>query len=157
MSGVETIRYLNKIICIIVRSFHDREGIEFFTPEDFSQQLAYMKRPLGHLVEPHIHNPVRRDVFNTQEVLFVKSGKVRADFFNEEMIYLESRILRPGDVILLASGGHGFEMLEDTELVEVKQGPFCGDKDKTRFNSVDANLINVVDVKGDELGYQRRL
>ena len=44
-----------------------------------------------------------------------------------------STILRTGDVILLASGGHGFEVLEELEMYEIKQGPYIGEDDKTRF------------------------
>ena len=71
----------------------------------------------------------------TQEVLFIKKGKLKVDFYNEHQNYLESRILEAGDVILLASGGHGFEVLEEIEMIEVKQGPFTGENDKTRFSS----------------------
>jgi hypothetical protein len=56
-------------------------------------------------------------------------------------VYLESRILSAGDVILLAFGGHGFEMLEPTEIIEVKQGPYAGDQDKTRFESIHPDEI----------------
>lgn len=135
---IERVRDRQAIIAIIIRSSFKRDGIEFFTPGEFSQQLAYMNRPAGHVIEPHVHNPVSREVVNTQEVLFIKSGKVRIDFFSENRKYLESRTLSRGDVVLLASGGHGFEMLESTEMIEVKQGPFCGDRDKTRFEPVSA-------------------
>jgi hypothetical protein len=77
----------------------------------------------------------------TQEVLYIKSGKVRVDFYDEERNYLESRIVEKGDVILLASGGHGFQMLEDSEMIEVKQGPYCGDEDKVRFDSIENDQI----------------
>ena len=130
---IEHIKSINKIISIIIYSEYHKEGIEFFTPNDFSQQLAYMNRPAGYKIAPHVHNKVQREVFYTQEVLFIKNGKVKVDFFDEEQKYLETRILKTGDVILLASGGHGFEMLEQTEMIEVKQGPFAGEKDKTRF------------------------
>ena len=46
-----------------------------------------------------------------------------------------SRVLGPGDVILLISGGHGFEVLEELNMVEVKQGPYAGETDKTRFTA----------------------
>ncbi len=55
------------------------------------------------------------------------------DFYTDEQVYLESTVLDAGDVILLAYGGHGFEMLEPTEIIEVKQGPYAGDGDKSRF------------------------
>lgn len=123
----------DKLLAIIIRSEYRKEGIEFFTPGDFSQQLAYMNRPAGYTIAPHIHNKVQREVFTTQEVLFVKRGKVRIDFYDEARKKCGSRTLEAGDIILLASGGHGFEMLEDTEIVEVKQGPYLGNQDKIRF------------------------
>jgi hypothetical protein len=79
----------------------------------------------------------------TQEVLFVKSGKLRADFYDNDRQYVESRVLEGGDVILLAAGGHGFEVLEEVEMVEVKQGPYTGDQDKTRFVGITAEEVTV--------------
>lgn len=130
---IETIVYNNITLAIIVRRDFDKEGIHFFTPNEFSQQLAYMRHPSGKVIQPHVHNPVKRDVHFTKEVLFIKSGKLRVDFYDNDQIYLESRVLEAGDVILLSEGGHGFEVLEDLEMFEVKQGPYAGDMDKTRF------------------------
>ena len=93
-----------------------------------------MQRPKNYIIEPHLHNKVHREVNLTNEVLFIKSGKVRVDFYDLDKKYFESQILRKGDIILLAFGGHGFEMLEKSEIIEVKQGPYAGDKDKERFN-----------------------
>lgn len=142
---VEEIKYRDNLLAIIVSSKFEKEGIAFFTPNSFSQQLGYMKREKDYVIEPHVHNPVKREVVWTQEVLFIKSGKVRVDFYNEEKIYLKSRVLEKGDVILLASGGHGFEMLEESEIIEVKQGPYSGDKDKTRFEPVDSKKIQIIE------------
>jgi len=135
---VERIEHDGKLLALIVRAGFMREGIEFFTPGDFSQQLAYMNRPAGYRIQSHVHNEVHRDVFLTQEVLFIKSGKVQIDFFDDARRPVDQRVLGPGDVILLASGGHGFTMLEPTEMIEVKQGPYVGDKDKTRFEPDEA-------------------
>jgi mannose-6-phosphate isomerase-like protein (cupin superfamily) len=109
--------------------------------------LGYMNRPKGYSIAPHRHNLVERKVSLTQEVLYVKSGKVRVDFYNDEQLYLESRVLEKGDVILLAAGGHGFEMLDDSEMIEVKQGPYCGEEDKVRFDSVPDHEIIFTDGK----------
>ncbi len=136
-SPVEQITYNNSLLAMIIRADYSKEGIEFFTPNDFSQQLAYMNRPAGYRITPHIHNKVQREVFHTQEVLFIKKGKVKVDFFDDERECIDTRILETGDVILLASGGHGFTMLEPTEMIEVKQGPFVGEQDKTRFEKID--------------------
>jgi mannose-6-phosphate isomerase-like protein (cupin superfamily) len=136
---VERIVQNNQELAIILRANFQKSGIYFFTPDDFSQQLGYMKRPSGYIIPPHVHNPVQREVHYTKEVLFIKSGKVRVDFYSEKKDYLESKILNSGDVILLAYGGHGFEMLENSEIIEVKQGPYAGENDKSRFNGIDAS------------------
>ena len=126
----------DNLLAIIVRKDFSKEGIHFFTPDDFSQQLAYMKRGKDYVIAPHTHNPHSRQVFQTQEVLVIKSGSVRVDFYDEQRNYLESTILLSGDIILLAQGGHGFKMLEESEILEVKQGPYAGDADKTRFEPI---------------------
>jgi mannose-6-phosphate isomerase-like protein (cupin superfamily) len=140
---IETIKTGDQILAVIIsRDFHE-PGIHFFTPNDLSQQLAFMRHPVGKVIDPHVHNPVRRSVHYTQEVLFVKSGKLRVDFYDEAQQYLDSRVLHGGDVILLATGGHGFQVLEEVEMIEVKQGPYAGDQDKTRFTGVSADRIVV--------------
>lgn len=132
---LQTIHDRQTIIAIIIRREYRNDGITFFTPEDFSQQLAYMKRPAGHEIIPHIHRRVNRDVTLTQEVLLIRSGRVQVDFYSQDKEYLESAILEAGDVILLAAGGHGFTMLEESEIIEVKQGPYIEDMDKERFEA----------------------
>lgn len=134
----ERVTHKTDLLAIIIRYAYAKPGINFFTPDDFSQQLAYMNHPAGKIIPPHVHNPVQREVFYTQEVLFLKRGRLRVDFYDDERQYLESRILNAGDTILLASGGHGFEALEEIEMIEVKQGPYAGDADKTRFAGIAA-------------------
>lgn len=134
-----------RLIAFILRSSYEKKGIDFFTPDDFSQQLGYMNRPQGYVIPPHVHNSVLREVQYTKEVLFIKSGKVRVDFYDDEQNYLESHVLHQGDVILLAFGGHGFEMLEASEIIEVKQGPYAGDADKTRFTPITSDQIRIKD------------
>lgn len=138
---VENFMHNGQLLSVIIHAGFKKEGIEFFTPGDFSQQLGYMNRPKGYIIDPHVHNLVERSVTLTQEVLYIKSGKVRVDFFDDDKNYLESRILETGDVILLAAGGHGFEIIEDAEIIEVKQGPYCGEADKVRFTHSPVNPI----------------
>jgi mannose-6-phosphate isomerase-like protein (cupin superfamily) len=135
-----------ELALIIRRNFH-AEGIEFFTPGTYSQQIGYMNRPAGYVIAPHVHRPVTREVQFTKEVLFVKSGRVRVDFYSDQQVYLRSTVLEAGDVILLAYGGHGFEMLEPTEMIEVKQGPYAGDQDKVRFEPVMPAVLRYDDEK----------
>lgn len=142
---IEHITHQGRTLAMLLRTTYQAEGIQFFTPNDFSQQLAYMNRPEGYVISPHVHNAVPREVQFTKEVLFIKSGKVRVDFYDDDQNYQESRILNQGDVILLAFGGHGFEILETSEIIEVKQGPFAGEADKTRFTPASSDQIRVKD------------
>jgi len=130
-------------IAIIIRNSYKKDGIEFFTPNNYSQQIGYMNRPQGYVIQPHIHKPVSRIVQYTKEVLFIKTGRLRVDFYNEDKKYLESTILEKGDIILLAYGGHGFEMLEPTEIIEVKQGPYAGEADKMRFDPISSDQVRL--------------
>lgn len=141
---IHTIDYNGQQLALIIRRDFKKDGIEFFTPGTYSQQIGYMNRPAGYVIPPHVHNPVAREVQYTKEVLFIKSGRLRVDFYSESQEYLESTILESGDVILLAYGGHGFEMLEPTEIIEVKQGPYAGDQDKTRFDPVEHDRLRMV-------------
>jgi hypothetical protein len=132
---ITEIRHNNEIFAIIISRDFDKPGIHFVTPGGFSQQLAYMRHPAGKVIQAHVHNPVNREVQYTLEVLLLRKGRLRVDFFDNDQKYLESRILEAGDVILLATGGHGFEVLEEVEMIEVKQGPYAGDHDKTCFDA----------------------
>ncbi len=140
---IENVIHNNKLLSVIIRANHKMEGIEFFTPNDFSQQLAYMNRKKTYVIPPHVHNPVQRDVHFTQEVLVIRSGKVRVDYYDDDKNYLESKVLNHGDVVLLAYGGHGFEMLEDSEIIEIKQGPYAGEMDKIRFEPIDKDKLEI--------------
>lgn len=140
---IERILHGDKELALVIRHTFRREGIEFFTPGTYSQQIGYMNRPKGYVILPHVHNPVVREVQYTKEVLLIRSGRLRVDFYSECQEYLESTVLEAGDIVLLAYGGHGFEMLEPTEIIEVKQGPYAGDLDKTRFEAVAIDQIKL--------------
>ena len=140
--SITHITYNGKVLAMIVSGDFCSPGVHFFTPGEYSQQLAFMKHPPGKTIDPHIHNPVTRQVQYTQEVLFIRKGKLRVDFYDENQFFLESKILNAGDVLLLASGGHGFEALEELEMFEVKQGPYAGEDDKTRFKPARPKIEN---------------
>ena len=130
---IEKVYLQTELLAIIVRRDFHKEGIHFFTSNDLSQQLAYMSHSAGKEIQPHVHKKVQREVHFTQETLFIRKGKLKVNFYTEEQKYLESRTIESGDVILLIKGGHGFEVLEDLEMFEVKQGPYAGDADKIKF------------------------
>ena len=141
MSELRMIKKKDRLIAIIIKNNYKCEGVDFITPNEYSKQLAYMHHPAGKTIDAHVHNLVHRNVVLTQEVLFIKKGKLRVDFYDDYQDYLESQILEAGDVILLTSGGHGFKVLEEVEMIEVKQGPYSGELDKTRFAGVSDEEI----------------
>ena len=141
MLQFKEIKKKDKMIAIIIRDNFVCDGVNFITPNEYSQQVAYMHHPTGKIIDAHVHNLVHRNVVMTQEVLFIKKGKVRVDFYDDYEDYLESVLLGEGDVILLVSGGHGFTVLEEVEMIEVKQGPYSGDSDKKRFVGISENEV----------------
>lgn len=138
---VRQVFHQEQLLAVIISAQFKEPGIHFFTPDNLSQQVAYMQHPAGKQIQPHVHNPVPREVHYTQEVLLIKRGSLRVDFYTDQQEYLESYVLGAGDMILLVQGGHGFEVLEDLEMIEVKQGPYIGENDKTRFEPVLQGIL----------------
>lgn len=135
--NIRSVLWINGVngnqICLIVRSWFSVSGIDFLTPDAFGQQVAYMNRPKGEIIQAHIHEPISRTLIGTQEVLYIRKGRIRVDFYESDRTYVSSVILEAGDLMLLNTGGHGFEVLEDIDMIEIKQGPFAEGRDKTRF------------------------
>lgn len=130
---VEQVIHDGTLLALIARESTWQPGVEFVTPDELSLQFAAMQHPAGRRIEPHVHLQALRHVQFTQEVLILRKGRLRVDFYDDARAYLESRVLGAGDVIVLVRGAHGFEVLEDLEMYEVKQGPFLGAGDKVRF------------------------
>ena len=141
MESIEKIYHEGNLLSVIIRDNYHAEGITFITPDDMPHQLGYMNRDKDYVIAPHVHNRVPRTIEYTQETIVIKSGVVRVDFYGDNKEYLESRILYKGDIILLAYGGHGFKMIQPAEMIEIKQGPYCGTKDKVRFEPIDDSLV----------------
>lgn len=138
---IERVIYENKEYAIIIRKDYHSDGIQFFTEGDYSQQMAYMHHPDGKIIEAHVHNHEMRNVVQTQEVLVIRAGRLRVDFYQQDRVYFGSKVVEEGDVLLLAYGGHGFEVLEEVEMIEIKQGPYLGDKDKVRFEGITNDMV----------------
>ena len=132
---MKEIIFYKSLFAIIISNSFKKEGITFFTKDESSQQLAFMKHPKGKIIEPHFHNPAKRIIYDTQEVLYIKKGTLKVDFYDDEKNILGSEYLNQGDLIMLIKGGHGFSVIENLEMIEIKQGPYLGDNDKVRFNN----------------------
>lgn len=137
LKGVEKFFFRKELICIIVRHSFKANQITFFTEDDTPQQLGYLPHKKGNIIKPHTHKILKREVLHTNEVLFIKKGKVKVNLYNNDQEFIGNEILETGDTIHLSSGGHGFEILEDTVMIEVKQGPYLGVDDKERFQGVE--------------------
>lgn len=137
MKIIEIIEKDNKKYAIILRKEYEKEGITFITEKECIFQMGVMKHPKKHIIQPHIHRDIIRTISKTTEVLFIKKGKLKTKIFDENKNKISEIILNEGDIIMLLGGGHGFECLEKTSIVEIKQGPFIdSDKDKIKFDNV---------------------
>lgn len=140
---MHTIAHNDVVLAIVIPAEFDKPGVSFFTPNHYSQQLAYMRHPSGTAIRAHSHNEIKREVLRTLEVLFIKRGRLRVDFYEQDGKYVESYILGAGDTILLVAGGHGFQVLDEVEMFEVKQGPFAGPGDKSIFAAIPAEQLRM--------------
>lgn len=131
--GLEYMYHEGELYAIILRDEYKSASVSFFTPDSLSQQLGFLPHKKGDIIQPHRHTVHKREILYTQEVLFIKKGKVKIDFYDRKHKYVCSETLSGGDVVLLCAGGHGFEMLQDTVMIETKQGPYVGLEDKERF------------------------
>lgn len=148
---IERIRHGDKELAIIVRNDFNGTGVHFLTDNNYSQQLAYMHHPKDKIIDAHIHNYEERNVVHTQEVLVIKRGVLRVDFYKDENCYIESVMLYSGDIVLLASGGHGFKVIEEVEMIEIKQGPYLGERDKTRFEGISDSEVKYRIIKQEKI------
>jgi hypothetical protein len=140
------------LIGIVIRSAEGASGSTFFTPDDLSLQLGVLRHPAGRIIEAHAHPERSRSVYKTQEALIVRAGILRVDFYDSLGEYLHSRVLKNGDIVLLADGCHGFEVLEEVDLVELKLGPYNEDSDKLSINSVDPSRVRLLGPEIPEVG-----
>ena len=141
---IEKVKYKNKLLALIVSgNYRKKKGITFFTPNDVTQQFGYMKHEKDHIIKPHKHKKRLTKILTTTEVILLLKGILRVDFYNDKKKYLFSKILKKKSIILLVHGGHGFKVIKDVEMIEVKQGPFSVSKDKVKFDEVDEKKIKI--------------
>ena len=141
---IEEITYKNKMLALIVRGkYRNKKGINFFTPNESTQQFGYMKHQKKHIIKPHLHKKRLTKILYTTEVILLLKGKLRVDFYNPTKEYLFSKILMKNDIIMLVHGGHGFKAISDIEMIEIKQGPYSLIKDKVKFENIDEKKIKI--------------
>ena len=132
------------MLALIVRGkYRNRKGVTFFTPNESTQQFGYMKHKKKHIIKPHLHKKRVTKISYTTEVILIFKGKLRVDFYNYYKKYLFSKILKEKDIIMLVHGGHGFKVLKNIEMLEIKQGPYSLTKDKIKFEEVNEKKIRI--------------
>jgi quercetin dioxygenase-like cupin family protein len=131
--SVECVAWNGRPLAYIVSSSLAPERTTFVTPDGENLQVGFVVYPAGGTIQPHTHRPLERHIVGTAEVLVVRRGRCRIDIYSDSHDLVASRELVPGDVMLMVGGGHGFTMLEDTTLLEIKQGPYTGLDEKERF------------------------
>ncbi len=139
---IEKILHKKRLFALIVRGqFRKKSGVNFFTSKEATQQFGFMKHKKNHIIKPHKHNKRLTRILRTTEVILLLKGTLRVDFYNDKCRYLFSKKINERDVIMLIHGGHGFKVLKNAEMIEVKQGPYSLASDKIKFKTVDEKKI----------------
>jgi hypothetical protein len=114
----------------------EEDKIEFLTDASSNFQIGMMSRRKGYVIQEHFHLRIARSILGTSEAILVRKGICKVIFYdsdlNESPRYEIS--LTKGDLMVFFKGGHKLEMMENCELLEIKQGPFLGEKDKARVS-----------------------
>ena len=130
----QKITHKNEVLALIIKNkYIKKKGINFFTNNKLSQQVAYMNHKKGHVIQPHIHKKRLKKIYDTSEVLIILDGTMRVDFYDNKKKYLFNRKLIKNDIIILLKFGHGFKIDKNCKFIEVKQGPFDPKRDKFKF------------------------
>jgi hypothetical protein len=141
---LEKIYNQKKLYALIVRrDYQKKKGVNFFTDKNSTQQLGYLNYKKNHIILPHRHNKRHSKILHTTEVIILLKGILRVDFYDDNEKYLLSKKLYSNDLIILSNGGHGFKVLKDVKMIEVKQGPYSLSMDKVRFQSIDEKKIKI--------------
>lgn len=130
---VECISHDGSPLAYIIRGTLLPERTTFLTPPEFKQQVGYVVYPAGTEIARHIHRRIERHLVGTSEVLIVRKGRCLIDVYTNDRELVATREMQANDVMLMVGGGHGFRILEDTVLLEIKQGPYMGLEEKERF------------------------
>ena len=141
---IEKVNHKKKLLALIVRGkYRSKKGITFFTPKESTPQFGYMKHKKKYIIKPHLHKKRITKILYTTEVILLLKGMLRVDFYNLRQKYLFSKIIKKKDIIMLVHGGHGFKVLKDVEMIEIKQGPYILSKDKIKFEEIDEKKISI--------------
>jgi cupin fold WbuC family metalloprotein len=122
--GVYKIEHHGRLFGLIISHDNIPPGVEFYTSKEDPLQVGKITHKKGIKIRPHIHKKNKRIIESVHEVLYIQRGKIKALFYDERGAKIEECPLCEGDTVVLMEGGHGFEILEDCQILEIKQGPY---------------------------------
>ena len=133
---IESIKDGDKILVLILRNGDFAKDLNFYTKDEDFIQVSTWNYNKGKKTIPHSHKISERTSNKSQEVLYIKKGKIKSKIYNEKEIMIKEAVLNAGDTVIIFGGGHSYEILEgDTQVLEVKNGPYPGlEKDKKVIN-----------------------
>ena len=141
---IKKIYHKKKLLAIIIneKKFF-QPGVNFITPNFLPLQLGFINHNSNTFINPHTHNYYLRKIKKTTEILLIKKGILRVDFYNKNNNYLFSKIINKNHILILIDGTHGFKIIKNCLIIEIKQGPFSPSLDKKRFNKINEKNINI--------------
>ncbi len=123
--NVKRIEHQGKVLALVIKEQSIEPGVHFVTPDEALLQVGFQHRVRGTKIKAHVHVPVKaRQTQFMQEALCIQKGRLKVTFFTDGGNYVTEEILTAGDMVLLIQGGHGFEVLEDVSMTEIKMGPY---------------------------------
>ena len=141
---ITRINHKKKLYALIVdNNYRKMRGVNFFSSNDLPQQFGSIYQKKNHIIPPHTHRKRSTKVFITSEVLIILKGILRIDFYDLKQKYLFSKIIKKGQIIFLLHGSHGFKVVKDLQMIEVKQGPFKKNMDKIKFLPISEDKIRI--------------
>lgn len=141
---IQKIFHKKKLFALIIdKNFRKLKGVNFLTSPEDTQQIGFMRHKKNHIILPHLHKKRLTKINFTTEVILLLKGILRVDFYDKKRKYLFSKKINAGQIIMLVSGGHGFKVIKDVEMIEVKQGPYNPKKDKQKFDFIKDNKIKL--------------
>ena len=141
---ITKIYHKRKLFALIVENtYRQKKGINFFSSDDLPQQFGYINQKKNHIIQPHKHCKRDTKIYTTSEVLIILKGVIRVDFYDLRQKYLFSKIIKKGQIIFLLHGAHGFKVIKDVHMIEVKQGPFKKNMDKIRFLPISDDKVRI--------------
>jgi hypothetical protein len=144
MTDFKKIIHKKKLLAIIINEKkYFKSGVDFVTPNFFPLQVGFMNHKANTMIKPHTHKNYLRKIYKTTEVLFIKKGSLRVDFYHNVKKYLFSNVVKKDHILIIVQGSHGFKALKNCLLIEVKQGPFSPHLDKTKFKAIDEKSIKI--------------